>query len=535
MIPSDRTTKWNPGILSDVPLGLPLGADGLPQRTTICKTVFPGESIQAAINACPDNQVVKLAPGTFTVSSTLQLRSKVVLRGSGSGSGGSTIVKSGGGTVLAIGTERDQVCYSGNGQGVALAADAAKDSTSINVGSAASRFQVGDLIGVDQVDVSPVVIGDCQYFKRNQGGRRSIAQVVQVTGVNTSTGELSLGAALHWNYKAGGPTFAQAYRVNSSPTVSWAGIESLRVQGGTMGGYNGQSAGGIDIANAAFCWVKDVQTDGTNGGMHVRLGATYRSVVRDGDFHHSANYGFGADCYGIVLGCFSADNLVENNIVRYQNKPILMDVSGGGNVIAYNYADNAWADNDWQEVTIDSHCSFSHMELIEGNWSPHNGPTVTHGNAGYLTFFRNYASSEFAFPSVADSNQPRQSNVTSFEMQGTNVGMNLVGNVLGKSGITQTFENFGGSQPPSIFELGQGIGGQGQNDVVVQTLLRIGNYDVFHGSTQWGASGSQTLPPSLYRSSKPAWWPSGMGWPWVGPDLNPMVQTLPAKSRSDGL
>ena len=30
-------------------------------------------------------------------------------------------------------------------------------------------------------------------------------------------------------------------------------------------------AGGIDISNAAYCWVKDVQTDGTIGGMHISL------------------------------------------------------------------------------------------------------------------------------------------------------------------------------------------------------------------------------------------------------------------------
>jgi hypothetical protein len=90
-------------------------------------------------------------------------------------------------------------------------------------------------------------------------------------------------------------------------------------------------------------------------------------------------------------------------------------------------------------------------------------------------------------------------------------------------------------RPASIYELGQGLGGQGQNSAVVQTLLRTGNWDAFHGSTQWGSSGAQSLPSSLYRNSKPAWWPSGMSWPWVGPDLNPMVQTLPAKARSDGM
>ncbi len=315
--------------------------------------------------------------------------------------------------------------------------------------------------------------------------------------------------------------------------MSWAGIESVHLQGGTAGSYDGQSAGGIDISNAAFCWVKDVQTDQTNGGMHVRLGAAYRCVVRDSNFHHSANYGYGTDCYGIVLGCFSADNLVENNIARYMNKPILMSVSGGGNVIAYNYADNSWGDGNWQELNIDSHCSFSHMELIEGNMAPHMGAANTHGNAGYFTFFRNYASTQFAPPEIATSSTPRASNVTAIELQGGDVGMNVVGNVLGKAGVTQVYDQYGAVTPPSIYELGEN--GGGQNDIAATSLFRTGNYDAFHQSTQWNASGAQTLPPSLYLTAKPGWWPASTAWPWVGPDLNPMVQTLPAKTRSDGL
>jgi hypothetical protein len=536
VLSADRTTRWNPGILADTPLGLPLGSDGLPQRTTVCATLNPGDDVQAAINGCPANQVVKLNPGTFTITSTLQVKSNVVLRGSGSGAGGTTIVKSNGGTVLAIGTERDQVCYSGNGQGVPLTADAAKDSTSITVGVAASSFQVGDLIVVDQVDVSPVVVGDCLYYKRSQNGGsyRSIAQAVQVTQVDTAAGTLGLGAALHWSYQAGSPTLAQAFKLNSSPTVSWAGIESVHLQGGTAGSYDGQSAGGIDIANAAFCWVKDVQTDQTNGGMHVRLGAAYRCVVRDSAFMYSANYGFGTDCYGIVLGCFSADNLVENNIARYMNKPILFMVSGGGNVVGYNYADNSWADNTWQEVNIDAHCAFPHMELIEGNLAPHMGATSTHGNAGYFTFFRNTSSSVFASPQVADSPLARTGNITTLELQGGAVGMNVVGNVLGTDGVTQIYDNYTSSDPPSIYELGQGNGGQGQADVAVQTLLRTGNYDYFHHATEW-SSGTVQLPASLYLGQKPAWWPAATSWPWAGSDLSPMVGTLPAKARSDGM
>ena len=52
---------------------------------------------------------------------------------------------------------------------------------------------------------------------------------------------------------------------------------------------------------------------------------------------------------------------------------------------------------------IDCHCAFPHMELMEGNWAPHMGATTTHGNAGYLTYFRNYASSQFAPSNAAQA------------------------------------------------------------------------------------------------------------------------------------
>jgi hypothetical protein len=44
------------------------------------------------------------------------------------------------------------------------------------------------------------------------------------------------------------------------------------------------------------------------------------------------------------------------------------------------------------------------MELIEGNEAPHMGATTTHGNAGYLTFYRNHASSQFAAPASSVHN-----------------------------------------------------------------------------------------------------------------------------------
>jgi len=46
---------------------------------------------------------------------------------------------------------------------------------------------------------------------------------------------------------------------------------------------------------------------------------------------------------------------------------------------------------------------------------------------------------------------------------------------------------------------------------------------------------NHTLPSSLYLTSKPAFWPAGVAWPWTGPDVEPKVGTLPAKSRFDNM
>ncbi|MFT4115723.1 hypothetical protein [Bradyrhizobium sp.] len=466
-----------------------------------------------------------------------------MLRGSGSNGAptGTTVVKSGGGTVLAIGKDRDFICYNGMmPAGVDLVEDGAKESTTLNVGpsgvsaaSARRNFSPGDLALVDLIDDPTIQQGDCSYFKRFP--KRSVSQRVEIRSVDQATGKLSLSSPLHWNFRAGGSYQAQISRV-TSPTTRWAGVENLKIMGGTNDNYPGATAGGIDISNAAYCWVKDVETGGTIGGVHISLTGTYRCVVRDSYVHHSAKYGFGTDSYGIVLKCGAAENLVENNIARYMNKPIQLNTTGGGNVIAYNYADNAWSTpGEWQETSIDTHCSFPHMELIEGNLAPHIGIAGTHGNSGYLTFFRNYASSQFASPAVwNDGPLVQTGNVAAMVFAAGSIGMNVIGNVLGSTKTTtaaasRTYESGDGSVP-SIFTLGND--GAGLSDVAAKTLLRNGNYDTIHRSVVWSGT-PLALPPSLYLSSRPAWWPTGMPWPWAGPDLEPMVGTLPAKLRSD--
>jgi len=548
LLDPERTTTWNPGILADTQLSLPLGPDKVPVRTTPCSYApAPGRDTltTAGVNGCPEGSVVQLKAGTYTITSTVALNKGVVLRGAGSGGagkGGTSIVRNGGGSVLSIGTARDGACYAWGSYGEAavnLVADAPKEGTVVRVGASASHFRAGDLALLDQADDAETSPGDCATtFKRPN---RSISERVEIAAVDGAAGTLTLRTPLHWTFRSTGAYVAQIVRV-TSPVVRWAGVEAVLLQGGSNPGYNGQMAGGLDIGNAAYCWVKDVQTDGTIGGIHLALRGAYRCVVRDSWFHHSASYGFAQDCYGIVVGCGSADNLVENNIARFMNKPIQLSASGGGNVVAYNYADNAWATPPaFQEVAIDSHCSYPHMELLEGNLAPHIGAPDTHGATGYLTLFRNFSSSQFAYPAVAGSTAQQTGDVQATSFCNDCRYMTVVGNVLGPAlgsdarsavAVSGFLCPNGNGKDDCILSFGD----QGTASAAYATARLHGNYDTVGKAVRWDpAITPHELPGSLYLAEKPAWWPVGTPFPWAGPDLTPMVNTLPAKARSDAL
>ena len=567
----DFTTAWNPGILADTPTGASLGADGLPVRTTACAMVAAQSgdatsAIQGALTRCAGtHQVVSLAAGTFKVSATINVPGGVVLRGAGSDASSGTVIVSsqGGGAVLSIGTTKDTVCntFDTSAQPM-LAQDATKETTSVAVADA-SNLHAGDLALIDETDTSEVDEGDCtSIFKRTAD--HGLSERVEIASVSGNA--VTLTTPLHWTF-----TTAQGAQLRGSPRRRPSGRASRAWSSRADGqaATRGRTRGASTSPDAAYCWVKDVQVDGTTSGMPIRLAGTYRCVVRDSHVHNSYSYGFAQDNYGIVLACGSADDLVENNVARFMNKPILLNNSGGGNVIGYNYADNSWScdgngDDGFQEVPIDCHCAFPHMELLEGNWAPHMGATLTHGNAGYLTYFRNYASDQFAPSNPAQAQSaivwsqpfaPQYADVTSLDFPSSDVDMTVVGNVLGSTmdsslglpaslgttstgqggmpATTQVYTNADGSMVTVLLI--------DQTTVAWKSLWLHGNFDTVNKKTMWNASpltanlpaSTQALPASLYYAAKPRWWPAGTAWPWVGPDLSPKVGSLPAEQRSN--
>src|SRR6185295_2141357 len=75
-----------------------------------------------------------------------------------------------------------------------------------------------------------------------------------------------------------------------------------------------------------------------------------------------------------------------------------------------------------------------------------------------------------------------------------------------------------------------GISGSGDPQVGA-TILREGNFDYATNTVKWDTS-AQTIPNSLYLTSKPAFFGSNP-WPWVDPTGATKLFTLPARFRFD--
>jgi hypothetical protein len=180
------------------------------------------------------------------------------------------------------------------------------------------------------------------------------------------------------------------------------------------------------------------------------------------------------------------------------------------------------------------------MELVEGNHAPHMGVAATWGNAGYLTYFRNHASSQFRTITTP------YGNVEAIQLDARVLAANVVGNVLGKPGLAGArYETatsaMCGDPVPFIYRLNydSALGyckfPSTWDSQVVDTLLRHGNFDHVTGRVQWdGKNPVRSLPASLYLSEKPAFFGTAP-WPWVDPLGATKVLELPAKKRFDTL
>jgi hypothetical protein len=562
IIPPDRLTTWNPGLNA---------VGGIPFRTTIYRTISPSggddtAAVQTALDNCPANQVVKLGPGTFRISgSGLEIRrSNVVLRGSGPTR--TRLVKAAGTNfpVIIIG----QRWYKW-AQQTAFTSDAVKETNTVTLASNPG-LSVGELVHVDETYDSSLVYynpatqnGDYQGWGEGRLGpqaqSRPLGQAMEIASINGNV--VTFTTNFHISFRTSHAAHLARISNGSAvvPAVKWSGIEDLYVS-------QGEGDGNIIVFASAYCWVRNLESDASNGSS-VAFDGTFRCELRDSFVHSTVNPNPGGGGYGIVVDSYAADNLIENNISSNFNKVMVMRSSGGGNVIGYNYMDDAYGAGYATIVEVGlnaSHMAGCHYELFEGNQAFNYDSDSYWGSQLYMTVFRNHLTTlRRSLPGVVvpltDAHNRRGVGLTINQWWHS-----FVGNVIGyPSGYLQDPSPFSPLIQGAIFKyewLGGRFGDDGgytpiwqlgydgsnwlttQDTLVQQRTLRDGNYDFFTNAVRWhgiGGTGTGTVPSpiptiraSLYLTGKPAFFGSNP-WPWVDPLGTTKLYSLPARSRFD--
>ncbi len=538
LIPPERLTIWNPGI-----------PGGIPVRSTVCVNLDASTwgggtqdataGIQSALDACPVGQVVQLSSGDFKIMSTLQLRKGIVLRGQGPPQ---TRLKMPVGTsanLITVGTQWFKSTQSTN-----LSFDAAKGSR-VAVLSSNPGLRVGEIVLIDQVTnpdlsewspKSPPGHASRGWFTRPD---RPVGQVMEIQSISDST--ITFTTPFHIDFETA--YASQLSRFSNMedgpviPAVMYAGVEDLYVYGGSGG------QGNITLANAAYSWIRNVESDFQEGAS-IAIAGSFRCVVRDSYVHSTQNPTPGGGGYGFSFSYYSSDNLLENNISWNMNKVMVMRASGGGNVIGYNYMEDGWISYApaFVEVGLNaSHMTTPHYELFEGNESFNFDGDNTWGNAIYITVFRNHLTGKRR--STPPLKLTDRGNTRAIGLMRGHKWYSMVGNVLGTAGQNPApsrgyvYENFWPWNNDRVAMWRLGYNNDDWNAKadpnVSSTLVREGNFDYATNQVHWSGAARQ-LPASLYLSSKPAFFGNDP-WPWVDATGATKLYTLPARARFDKL
>ncbi len=552
IIPANRRVTWqgNVGVPGDIP-----------NRTVICTTIDAAtygngitdaaNAIQTALNNCPANKVVYLPPGTYMISSNINVPSNVVLRGAGMGI--TTIRGSASYPSVymqgVIHFDMPVGCWGSScPPAVNLTSGYTKGSTVITTASN-HNLSVGDFILIDQIrnDTSDPPVTDNEsegaaYCGRD--GTRFLGQADKVVSVDSPT-QVTLETPLYWNYDASSlPQLIKLLGLTNN-----SGVEDLTIDNNLSNADTAFSLGG-----AVNSWMYRVEVINSNR-MLVLLYRTYRNTVRSCKFHESSHtLGQSNGGYGISFMPTASANLFEDNIVYNLGAAFIMDAQTSGNVFAYNYIvpppmgqDNFYG----QRGAFVIHAPYPHMNLFEGNiWTGVFNADFYHGSSGYNTVFRNKG--------ALDTHPSASANwlISLFKKAHY---YNFVGNILGSVGWEVTYEATGVSVDYStskiIYRLGHQDGSgywqtsltplpYGPADTQVKaTLLRHGNWDSVNNAVKWctdpgeigcqGGDGSHVLPNSLYLSSKPTWFGT-VSWPPIGPDIPGYTNKIPAQLRYEG-
>jgi len=525
-VPASRKTDWTYA-------GVP---GGIPYRTTICASYTSANpptvaTVNAAIGSCSTSGggVIYFGPGTYSYSGIALDDSNVTIRGAGARV---TIFLSGASSAIDLGKSTSNPDLD-----AALTGGGVLGTKTITVATT-DGLAVGTIIELAR---------DNESYARitATGDTRLHHQLNRISAIDGTT--LTLQNPLLHDYTAGSPTIKQAY----AAFTALSGIEDLTIDHSAS-----SDTYGLWMQFSYACWLRGVESYNAYG-YHVQINQSLNLEIRDSYFHKIQTAGQASNgilqVYGNLTYGVDSSGKIENNIFDKHFPGVCFSNSASGFYVGYNYFYatelNPSGDPALNYVTWgmdDNHSPHQVYNLWEGNVGEMWGSDSYYGGSSHGLVFRNHLTGYH--PRSTKTQQGSGGYIDNpIRLQEGSYYYTLVGNVLGSPALNpdkyvETQSACGGACT-AIYRLGYpNMGNTSLTDVgpyligidtfpdpmVASTLMRWGNYDYYNDATRWESSeiptgvdvpANQILPNSYYYSAMPSWWPAGVAWPPIGPDV----------------
>ncbi len=337
--------------------------------------------IDAAGQVAPGGHcVVRLPPGHFEISQTLQLRTGVVLRGAGASLTTLSVrLASASPAVLARGGSAN-LSYQGE------AVRGLKGARTLTVTATLAR-QVSDLLqGAAEVYGELSIDNDPAKFPaewQRAYAAYGIGQVFRITGVVGE--ELSLDRPLNEPYVRAGLLRRLEIRA-ADRMVQRVGLADLRI---IYENNHHVATVGFDRSVRAF--MLRVALEKT-GWAHVGVDRSLGCEVRQSYFFDAHDFGDGGRGYGVNLRHHTTGCPIEDNAFKRLRHSMILQLGSNGNVVGYNYSEDSRDNIGWLKADISLHGHYVHMNLIEGNVVEKVHVSDWWGPAPYHVVFNNRVS-----------------------------------------------------------------------------------------------------------------------------------------------
>ncbi len=551
VLPADR--------MIDFTLAPPGVQGGIIHRTTVFTNLVDAGAdptgavpvntiLNAAINACPSNQVVFIPAGTFLLTNQVNMKSGITLRGAGMDQTRLVVLNDNSANGIhfraspSVYYQNNNPVYSNDVYSIT-----GKGGTNLSLAPGpyrtnytAGRFMLIDMTNAPNLYLQGGLDGDAYMGRLN--GSRLFRQLVEILTVEHGT-NLTFTPPLIWDY-------TNAPQVLYMPSMfRHAGLEDFTITNACAANISGTL---VSLEQAADCWVKNV-------GAHraytenIVLSYGFRCTITGCDLRHNAEYRYSGRAYALLVRYASTQNLIQDNVFDLIRSGLILTSSGPYNTFAYNFVNSTT--NAGAGIILG--CGVNHggnpwWNLWEGNVGSGFMADLFHGGSLYQILFRNYARGWHPNATPTSTNYYQRA----INLLNSNMFYSVVGNVLGSPDIGEgnsqydawRYEYNSGDTPPSsavptIWRLGYitvGVSTEGWDAATGATLFRHGNFDFAHTNiVDWQEGYDHTLPDSLYLTAKPDWW-GDLAWPPIGPDM-PDVETIhlrtnliPAQARFYG-